>query len=240
MKNANNPFKGKRFLLTHWALAVLGGSENNILQMAEYIRDQGGLVEFFTYAFDNPVKEIIQEKNFQVKVDDINLLDQSQATHVKYDLNKIDYIIVCQNVIPIDIIKQLNVKSLRTKFVFFHMSAFIGLAMESPLFYDLEAKIASKILTISEETTVEQIERLLGENIRKLTYYRNPVPDNFINDIQEISYPKVPRRVAVISNHPPRELIDLERERVIVDCGVKIEYIAVSYTHLTLPTIYSV
>lgn len=225
MNNRGNPFKGKRFVLTHWALAVLGGSENNILQLAEYIKERGGLVEFFTYAFDDPLKKIINEKNIPVRVDDIDLFDQLQKTEIRYDLSKTDFVIICQNTIPIDIIKQLNDKAIKTKFIFFHMSSHIGLAMESPLFYDLESKIASKILTISEETTTEQIERLLGNNIQNLVYYRNPVPDSFIDRKLRADYPKIPKKIAVISNHPPEEVVELVHDISMKSKKVKIEFI---------------
>ena len=224
-KSRTNLYKGKRFLLTHWALAVLGGSENNILQMAEYIKDQGGLVDFFTYALDDPLRTIINEKNIGVRVDDIDLLDQAQKTTIKYDLNSIDYVVVCQNVLPIDVIKQLNSKNITTKFIFLHMSSFVGIAMESPLFYNLESQIASKILTISEETTTEQLERLLGKNIQNLNYYRNPVPDDFIDRAQRIDYPDMPKKIAVISNHLPEEVRNLAYEPTLRDNKVEIEFI---------------
>lgn len=225
MRGSRGLFQGKTFLLTHWALAVLGGSENNILQMAQYIRKQGGFVEFFTYALNDPVKRIIEDEGFSVRLDDIDLLDQSQSTGVEYDLNDIDYIVVCQNVIPISIIKQLNRKNVKTKFIFFHMSSFIGIAMESPLLYELESKIASKILTISEEVTSQQLERLLGVGIKNLSYYRNPVPDEFIEGGEITVYPKKPARVAVISNHPPEEIIALGSNARLAIEGVKVDFI---------------
>lgn len=225
MNSIETIFKGKRFLLTHWALAVLGGSENNILQLAEYIKDHGGIVEFFTYVLDDPMRTIIKEKNIPVKVDDINLLDKKQKTEIKYDLSKLDYIVVCQNTIPIDIIKQLNNKNIKTKFIFFHMSSHVGIAMESPLFYELESKISSKILSISEETTTEQLERLLGNNIQNLVHYRNPVPDDFIDRPLKTDYPKIPKKIAVISNHPPTELINLEHDIKIKNHKLNIEFI---------------
>jgi hypothetical protein len=218
-------FHNKKVLLTHFALAGFGGSENNILQLAEFIANKGGTVEFFTYALADPLKTVIASKKIPVTVDDVNLLDLSLKTSVKYDMDKIDYIVICQNVIPIDIIKQLRQKKIKTKFIFLHMSSFPGIAMEVPLLFELEEKIASKILSISEETTKEQLERILGRNIKNLEYYRNPVPDDFAKNSKKNKFPDMPRKIAVISNHPPEEIVGLANEPEIKENDIQIEYI---------------
>ncbi|HFR3410750.1 TPA: glycosyltransferase, partial [Streptococcus suis] len=62
-------FEEKRFLLTHIWLRGFGGAELNILELAEYLQQEGAIVEVFTYLFLEPMRSEFEKRNIKVITD---------------------------------------------------------------------------------------------------------------------------------------------------------------------------
>ena len=213
--------KGKKILLTSFSYAMFGGAELNPVELAEQLVKFGATVRFFSYDYSGPLAHHMKIKfNTEIYTDDVHHLtatdDQLQVT--EFDINEFDYIWVGGNTLPISIIRQINTAKKLPKFLFIHMSTFVGLPLDAPLLPTFEKSIASKILTISDDTTNNCIYRILGKDI-PLDRWDNPTPAGF-----SVLKPRSGdlKRIAVISSsHPTDEVIGiismLQKQGIIVD-----------------------
>lgn len=215
--------KGKRFLITSFSYALYGGAELNAVELADQIVEYGGLVDFFSYDIDGPLREYIEDR-FSTKIltDNFNMLAEDEASvgGVFLDINKYDYIWIGGNTLPISIIKQINTAKELPHFIFIHMSPLIGFPLDAPLMPDFEKMISSAILSISERTDKDCIYRTLGQDI-PLVRWSNPTPREF----SELKKRKGElKKIAVISSsHPTDEIINLKNE--FGGSNISIDYI---------------
>ena len=211
--------KGKKVLVTCCWLSGWGGGEINILQMVQQLKKFGADVECFTYWFNGPMVGAFDKLGVKVMSDSFNYLDTEDSLKVTdISISDYDYIWVCQQVLPVSIIRQLRGVKKLPRFIFLHMSALIGIPVEAPIVWDFEKVIYDKILAISEDTS-QHIKRILGADFEDVSYYRNPAPAEY-SRVESRSGRL--RKIAVISNHPPEELMGLEG---IIDGEVTIDYI---------------
>ncbi|HFR3829216.1 TPA: glycosyltransferase, partial [Streptococcus suis] len=124
-------FEEKRFLLTHIWLRGFGGAELNILELAEYLQQEGAIVEVFTYLFLEPMRSEFEKRNIKVITD---------REHV-FSLEDYDFIISCQNILPNSIVKSFREHHSKfPKILFLHMAALKSHVLEQPFVFGLESR----------------------------------------------------------------------------------------------------
>lgn len=222
-KSKKSSVHGKRFLLTSYSFSKFGGAELNTVELADYLVDNGAEVDFFSYDIEGPLARFM-EKKFGKKIytDRVHALrqDENDLQETVLPIEGYDYIWVGANTIPISIIRQINTAKQLPKFLFIHMSPLVGFPLDAPLLPELENKIATRALTISEVNTEKNIHRILGDKI-EVADWLNPVP---------VEYKKLtPRsgelkKIAVInSSHPTNEVLEIGK--ILANQGVEVEYI---------------
>lgn len=217
--------KGKQILITSYSYASFGGAELNAVELADQLVQFGVKPTFFSYDIDGPLKKYIEEKfTTTVLTDQVYNLSESEDEDdmgiTKFNINNYDYIWVGGNTVPISILRQINTTKTLPKFIFIHMSSLIAFPLDAPLMPDFEESIASRILSIGETTTADNIHRIL-KNSTSVGYWRNPVPREFKN-LKERSGDL--RKIAVISSsHPSSEIMDIKR--TIEQQDIEVDYI---------------
>ncbi|MCL1877062.1 hypothetical protein FWF74_03455 [Candidatus Saccharibacteria bacterium] len=222
MGDRNTNLKGKRILITSFSLAAFGGAEMNVIELAEQLNDFGVDTELFSYDIDGPLAQYVREKyDWKIITDDINVLatEEEKLGNVQLEIERYDYIWVNANILPISIIKQINSAKKLPKFIFLHMSSLVGFPLDAPLLPDFEKEIATKILSISDEATEDNLTRIFGKC--SVGYYRNPVPKEFKNLPERCG--KL-RKIAVISSSQP-SLEILEISKSLESQAIKVDYI---------------
>ena len=194
-------YSGKRFLITQPMIYGYNGSTMVTVELTRYLIDEGADVTIYTYAYDYPIKaELDNIDSFKVVVasDDESL-----------SLNDFDYIWIHSQVLPASIVDEMTHELPRhmPKFIFLHMSPFDWIPDERPYIYEMEEKLSSKTLVISEEVEAV-IEKYLHSTMEGIDYgyFRNPAPMNFVNSRYKPSSQL--KNILVVSNHPPGELND--------------------------------
>lgn len=211
--------KDKKILITNCWLSGYGGSEINILQLVDQLISFGARVECFTHLYEGEMAEEFSRRRIKVISESFVHTDTEKTLKIAdVDIDDYDYIWVCQQVLPLSIVKQLNSAKKRPKFIFLHMSALVGIPVEAPVVWGMEGKLYDMILSISDDTTAN-IRRILGSDFRDVDYYRNPVPVSF-SQVKKKS--ERLKKIAVISNHPPKELVDVKR--YIEQEDIEVEY----------------
>lgn len=194
-------YSGKQFLITQPMIYGYNGSTMVTVELARYLTDEGADVTIYTYTYDYPIKaELDNIDSFKVVVagDDESL-----------SLNDFDYIWIHSQVLPVSIVDEMAYELPRhmPKFIFLHMSPFDWIPDERPYIYEMEEKLSSKTLVISEEVEAV-IEKYLHSTMEGIDYgyFRNPAPMNFVNSRYKPSSQL--KNILVVSNHPPGELND--------------------------------
>ncbi|HEM3473077.1 glycosyltransferase [Streptococcus suis] len=191
-------FEEKRFLLTHIWLRGFGGAELNILELAEYLQQEGAIVEVFTYLFLEPMRSEFEKRNIKVITD---------REHV-FSLEDYDFIISCQNILPNSIVKSLREHHSKfPKIIFLHMAALKSHVLEQPFVFGLESRLSSGTLAISQEVVDKNLSRFFND-IPRLFMYQNPVPVGYA--VNSYSNNRPLKKILIISNHPPSELKELQ------------------------------
>lgn len=189
-------FKNKRFLITQPIIRGINGSTVVTLELAQELINQGAEVTVYTCDYDNPAKTYYQKSKIKVVTADEN---------PSFKLNDFDYIWVHSQILPASIINYLNKKlpNKLPRFIFLHMSGMDWIPDEKPWIYNLENKLSSLSLFISEEVKDINI-HLLDLNIPTI-YYRNPAPDNY----KKRNHPpkKTLQNLLIVSSHPPKEVL---------------------------------
>ncbi|MEI7603399.1 MAG: hypothetical protein WCJ19_00005, partial [bacterium] len=190
-------------LITTHHLTYIAGSELNILDLAITFIKLGFDVTVATFLYDYPLKEHFEINNIKV----VNLLtDNTELLNKNYNL------IWSQHAPTLDfVIFRLNISA--DKVVFSSLSPFEPLET-APVY----ANLLSICLANSEETK----EQLIDEGIEKqhISVFPNSVTDDYFNN--KYVYKEQPTHYAVISNHMPREILDLELE--LKKESIKINY----------------
>ncbi|MGH7217932.1 MAG: hypothetical protein ACREGE_00590, partial [Candidatus Microsaccharimonas sp.] len=115
---------------------------------------------------------------------------------------------VHHQVIPVTFISQLakGDKNSTPAFIFLHMSGLETHYLEHAHIWQLEEKIASKVLFISDRTKYKINKLSLDTKQVDTGYYRNPAPIVFEKN-QHVAR-DVPQDILIVSNHPPSELTE--------------------------------
>lgn len=193
-------YSGKRFLITQPMMYGYNGSTMVTVELAEYLQSMGGEVTIYTYVYDYPIKSEVDSENIKVIIanDDDAL-----------SLNDFDYIWVHSQVLPLSIVDELTgeLSSKLPKFIFLHMSPFEWIPDERPYIYQMEQKLASQVLVISEEVR-GVLEKCFDDDYKpRYRYFRNPAPEAFAAHEHNYNSPTL-KNVLIVTNHPADELVE--------------------------------
>lgn len=207
-----NNYANKRFLITQPMIYGYNGSTMVTVELAEYLQSQGGEVTVYTYAYYYPIKSEVDSKNIKVVV---------ASDDDKLSLSDFDYIWVHSQVLPLSIVDDLADKlpQKMPKFIFLHMLPFEWIPDERPYIYQMEQKLASQVLVISEEVR-DVLEKCFDDNYRpRYEYFRNPAPESFAS--YKHSYNRGLKNVLIVTNHPAGEL--MEAAKILNRNGVNVK-----------------
>ena len=195
--------KGKSFLITQPMIHGLNGSTTVTLELADYLMSEGDKVVVYTYYYDNPAKQFFEEAGVEVC---------SAQDEPVLRLDSFDYIWVHSQALPVSIVEDLGSKlpAKIPRFIFNHMSPFDWIPDERPYIYNLEDRLSTLSLFVSQETLDEQASYFEEGSPKGL--FRNPAPVVFSK--MKYTPRKKLKHILIVSNHPPEELIDA-RKRLI-------------------------
>ncbi len=200
-------FKNKKIVICQSALHFLSGSEIVTLELATYLRDHGAKVLVFTWFLSDPIKHEFESRQIEVITDDNDRR-----------LLGADFVWVHHQAIPKIVLE--NIKTSKTKFLFFHMSATETIYLEQPYVYGLEEKLGSKSLFVSDEA-LEFITSKYPGLKKQASVLKNWAPENFcdfkFNQTDNI------RSVLAVSNHTPEEVSRLRD--VLAAKGITVDYV---------------
>ncbi len=183
--------KNKKILITQSALHFLAGSEITTLELATFFKACKAKVIVFTWFLDNPMKQEFEKKQIEVTMDENDIR-----------LTNTDIAWIHHQVIPKRLLDNLQKKTDKPTFYFFHMSPLDILPIEHPYLCNLESKIASKSF-FSSEGTKDSLIRLFPSLKEKACVLENLLPEDFYNYTHK---PTVLKKILIVSNHPPKEL----------------------------------
>ena len=216
--------KGKRFLITHIWLRGYSGAEINILELATYLKSKGAQVTVFTYSLLGEMEAEFQKAYIPV------ISDMDHDFH----LSDFDYIFSAQNIIPNTLIEELKYpQGTYPKFFFFHMAALKDHVLEQPYIHELEERLASLYLPVSQEVIADNLNRFRLDH-SLFGYYPNPAPESYSNYKSEKKEIEL-KKILVVSNHPPQEVRDLKD--VFENHGISVDYMGVWAAKYELSTV---
>ena len=179
-------------LITNYSIQDYAGAELNCLELAKTFRDMGAIVEVATFNYAYPVREEYEKE--QIKVTNVFF---DELNHKEYDLiwahhyNVLSYLIWEKGVTA-------------SKIIYSSLSPFEYL--ESPPVYASDLTLC---LANSEETKQQLIEE--GVQASKVEVFPNYVLKSMLDSVEEHDYKKSPVKIAIVSNHVPSELHELEK-----------------------------
>ena len=189
--------EGRRFLITQSSLRLLAGSEINTLELAEYLQQQGAEVVVYTYFFSDPIVPFFKDRHIRVTTDEEGLR-----------LEDFDYIWVHHQVLPLPFIKQLAGErpTDMPAFIFLHMSGLETHFLEQAHIWDMERRIASNVLFVSDEAKENIDKHSLDLSSLPTGMYRNPAPLKF-SEVPHVPSKKA-KSVLIVTNHPAEEVLE--------------------------------
>ena len=204
----------KHILLTNIWLSNYTGSELNCLNLATVLSDMGYCVEVATFDHQKPLAKDFKESNIPV----VNIFE-SPLSRSHYDIIWghhaiiLDYLIFTQKITA----DHLIVSALSPFDPF-----------EIPPIY---ANAASLCLANSEETK----EKMISEGVRKdkILVFPNYVDSKWIEFIHSKSYTTTPKKIAIVSNHIPEELIQAIPLLQAHNCSVDVYGMGYTYVKIT-------
>lgn len=188
-------FKNKRFLITQPIIRILGGSALVTLELAEYLTENGAKVIVYTCDYSEPAKSYFEKSG-------VSVLTAQENPDLK--LTDFDYIWVHSQILPISIVEALSKKlpARMPSFIFLHMSGMDWLPDEKPWIFNLENRLSSLSLFISEE--VKDVNSAMIDQDVRTAFFRNPAPSTFKN-LNTTPNPTL-KRLLIVSNHQPIEV----------------------------------
>lgn len=189
-------FQGSKVLITQAHLVRFMGSEMVTLELAEFFANAGADVVIGTQTFGGPIKSDFDALPVRVYELNDDQLDMNLADRLP------DIAWIHHSIIP----RRLMRSPGETTFIFNHMSAYT--AAEFTLFPTIERDFSSAVLFVSPEARTAHLATGLYDGIPqdRIQIWANPAPQRF-SEIVLSDLPVRPR-IAVISNHLARELIE--------------------------------
>lgn len=182
---------GKKILLTQNSLRHIAGSEVVTLELARYFQEQNAKVTVYTWALEDSLKKEFDKYHIKITTDDYDP-----------DIISPDFVWVHHQILPIGLLENIQNHSITPQFYFYHMSAYDTLYLEQPYIYNLEKKLATKSLFVSDEAMQFNIKKY-GQVFTDPTVFPNFFPDQYLARHKKINSL---HKILIVSNHPPEEI----------------------------------
>ncbi|KJY52514.1 Glycosyl transferase [Bifidobacterium kimbladii] len=191
--------QGKRVLITQSSLDRIGGSEVQALELARYLQSVGCIVTVYAWIVDDLVGSLFAQSG--VRIITSNMVDSADLHMTDFDL-----IWVQHEVLPKAFFQQLEGlgSGSRPCVIFSHMSPYREVHLEQPYTYELENRIADRIV-FNSSGTLEAQQGYFSKDDSRLAIYPNPAPMSFVEKRHTIR-PDL-GRILIVSNHTPSELL---------------------------------
>lgn len=200
-------------LLTQGELVNYAGSEIVTLELAEWFASRGARVDVLAHIIGDPIlQEFKKIKNVFIHTDP-NTIDYESK----------DLIWIHHQLIPQKVVELFSASKLTARVFFHHMSPYHPL--EQPFFFRIEKALADAVLFNSHETMLS-IQNIFKFSKQHSLVFGNPAPEAFMVEPTKKSYRKKLSDILVVSNHPPKELLDACK--VLNGEGVRIRYVGIS------------
>lgn len=190
MKHSNKP----RILISCWSLTARTGSELHTLTLAEAFKKHGWDVTCFTLLHGYPI-----QGNFDAL--DINVVD---LEHIDTLSGQFD-VFYAQHRSLAELIWSLPSVSLSKVFLGVLGLGSVAALEHLPSF----ASLSDGIIFVSEEARADALSQTSLEDVPVHVFPNYATKPYF--STQKRSLPATPNKIAVISNHPPQELYELQR-----------------------------
>ena len=206
----------KSILITLGELYNYAGSEIVTLELAEYFSLKGIRVHVLSHSYGEPIdKEFKKLKNVSI---------HTSTKDIEFE--NIDLFWIHHNLIPLQLLELAEKKILKAKVIFHHMSPFHPL--EFPFSPSVEKYLADLILFNSQETK-KYIEDKLSDLDIKGEVFNNPAPDYFNIPLAEKKYRKNIKKILIVSNHVPEEILIAINQ--LKDLGIIVKTFGISKPH---------
>lgn len=185
------------------------GSTMVTLELAEYLSSVGAQVTVYTNVALSPALDSFKKSKIKI----ISSQEEFNMT-----LDDFDYIWIHSLTFPKQLLDELKEKPKKLPlFIFLHMSPLAKIPDEHPWIFNFENSLSSLSLYISEGTLESNIKFGLPP---KTAFFRNPSPLKF-EKVAERKYSKTLRRLLIVSNHPPKEI--LEAKRILLSKNLRVD-----------------
>ncbi|WP_288804841.1 glycosyltransferase [uncultured Bifidobacterium sp.] len=205
--------QGKRVLITQSSLDHIGGSEVQALELARYLQSAGCAVTVYAWIADDLVGSLFIQSG-------VRIITSSMADSADLHMTDFDLIWVQHEVLPKAFFQQLEGlgSGPRPCVIFSHMSPYREVHLEQPYTYELENRIADRIV-FNSSGTLEAQQGYFPKDDSRLAIYPNPAPMSFVESRHTIR-PNL-GRILIVSNHTPSELLlavdSLKARGLVVD-----------------------
>jgi hypothetical protein len=196
-------------LITQNHLKDYSGAEIVTLELAEYFSLLGSNVTVLSAYIGEP---IISDLN---NLSNVRTIEWGTKKAASLRASQFDLLWIHHQLITPEIVDELQAMENKNKpkIVFHHMSPFHEL--EYPIMMHYERAVADLHLFNSRET--QEAQQICFEEA-KCAVFGNPAPDYYFREKLQL---KELRKIAIVSNHPPQELIEaaelLRKEGKVVD-----------------------
>lgn len=205
-----------KFLVLNYMINMFSGSEINAIQLCEGLRNLGHEADIGTFVLGSPLQEVVKQHEINV----IELL--------KIESERLDYDVIWAHHSPVlaYLLFKKNISNCR---VIYSSLSPIEPLEAPPMFY----KDISFFLSMSSVNT--SVMEKNGVPAEQIHYFPNYAPDSFF--IQPGNeYPNTPQKIAIISNHPPQEIIDFST--IAREQGIQVDIIGLEHTPVFVDDVF--
>ena len=190
-----------KFLILNHHIKLFSGSEINAVQLCRALRGLGHEADLGTFFYDFPLKKIVVKNDLKV----IHLLSDDADLAFNYDVIWAHHAPVLSHLL-------FKKKMPDCRILFSSLSPI--LSMEAPpIFLD------SIQLYLSHSPNNTEVMKQHGVPAENIHYFPSFAPKKyFVQSLRE--FPATPRKIAVISNHPPEEISAFARIAAKADIAV--------------------
>ncbi len=210
----------KKVLITQSQLVNFSGSEIITLELAEYLSGLGADVTILTHFFAEPISSEFE------KLSNVHVVMSGSAAADSINLKDFDVLWLHHLTLTRRMVHELASPKAGLVIIFHHMSK--SEPLEFPIMFEAERKLAHVVAFNSRETRDDLRAQGAEFEDAQIFIFGNPAPDTFADIVHDQDPAgKAPRKVAIVSNHPPEELIEasaiLDQHGLQVDLFGRVE-----------------
>ena len=192
-----------KFLILNYMVRDFTGSEVNALQLCEGLRHLGHDAEIGTFFIGSPLKKQVENREINI----INLLESNEEVF--------DHDVIWAHHSPVLAYLLFRKNLTNARLIYSSLSWLMPLEAP-PTFHD------SIPLFLSYSPKNTEVMQQNGVPAEKILLFPNFAPSSFFKGAEK-KYPSIPKKIAVISNHPPKELLDFSE--IARDNAISVDFI---------------